>query len=129
MGLPWVRLDSQFPSHPKILALIEEKKFRAAFVWTTSLAYAGAHGTDGFIPTGALPFLHAAKADAKALVEVGLWLECVGGWEINSWAEFQPSNAETQERKKRAQDAARRAAHARWHGKNHADLEAATQCD
>lgn len=112
MGLPWVRLDTQFPSNPKILYLIEDKKFRAAFVWTASLGYAGAHGTDGFVPASALPFLHATKADAKALVDVGLWNECIGGWEINSWAEFQPSSAETAERKKRAKDAAM----ARWHG-------------
>lgn len=112
MGLPWVRLDTQFPSNPKILALVEDKKYRAAFVYVSALAYAGAHGTDGFLPAASLPFMHATKADAKALVEVGLWLECVGGWEINGYAEFQPSNAETQERKKRAQAAAMR----RWHG-------------
>lgn len=114
MGLPWVRLDTQFASNPKILGLIEDKKFRAAFVWTASLAYAGAHGTDGFLPSSCLPFLHATKADVTALVDARLWLECVGGWEINSWNEFQPSNAETQERKKRAKDAAMR----RWHGGN-----------
>jgi hypothetical protein len=106
MGLPWVRLDTQFPSNPKILYLVADKKFKAAFVWTSSLAYAGAHGTDGFVPAAALPFLHATKSDAKALVEVGLWVEVAGGWEINSWAEFQPSNEETQERKRKARDAA-----------------------
>lgn len=115
MGLPWVRLDTQFASNPKILYLIEDKKFRAAFVWTASLGYAGAHGTDGFIPQSALPFLHATKSDAKALVDVGLWLECIGGWEVNSWAEFQPSNAETLERKKKAKEAALK----RWHGEDY----------
>ena len=115
MGLPWVRLDTQFASNPKILYLIEDKKFRAAFVWTASLAYAGAHGTDGFLPRSALPFLHASKADAQALVDVGLWLPCPGGYEVNSWAEFQPSNEETQLRKKKARDAAMK----RWHGEDH----------
>jgi hypothetical protein len=112
MGLPWVRLDTQFASNPKILYLVQDKKFRAAFVWVASLGYSGAHGTDGFIPEAALPFLHAVKADAKALAEVGLWLETVGGWEINGWAEFQQSSEESQARKKRAKDAAM----ARWHG-------------
>lgn len=112
MGLPWVRLDTQFASNPKMLYLMEDKKFRAAFVWVASLGYAGSHGTDGFIPVAALPFLHATKADAKALVDVGLWLVCTGGWEINSWAEFQPTNDETQLRKKKARDAAMK----RWHG-------------
>ena len=112
MGLPWVRLDTQFASNPKILYLVEDKKFRSAFVWLASLGYSGAHGTDGFIPSSALPFLHASKADAKALVQVGLWIETIGGWEVNSWEEFQPSNAETIERKKRAKEAAMK----RWHG-------------
>lgn len=112
MGLPWVRLDTQFASNPKILYLVEDKKYRAAFVWVAALAYAGAQGTDGFLPLACLPCIHATKADAKALVEVGLWLECVGGWEINSWNEHQQSNEETQLRKKKARDAAM----ARWHG-------------
>ena len=112
MGLPWVRLDCQFPSNPKILYLVQDKKFRAAFVWLASLGYSGSHGTDGFIPAAALPFLHATKSDAKALVEVGLWIECPGGWEINGWAEFQQSSEESQMRKKKAKDAAM----ARWHG-------------
>jgi hypothetical protein len=115
-GLPWVRLDTQFASNPKILYLVEDKKFRAAFAWLASLAYAGAHGTDGFIPYSALTTLHCSKAEAKSLVDVGLWLECLGGWEINSWAEAQQSNEETQLRKKRAKDAAM----ARWHGERNA---------
>lgn len=114
MGLPWVRLDTQFPSNPKILYLIEDKNFRAAFVWTASLAYSGAHGTDGFIPTAALPFLHATKRDAAALVTIGLWIKVPGGWEINGWSEFQPSNDETEKRKQRAREAALK----RWHGIN-----------
>lgn len=113
MGLPWIRLDTQFPSNPKILYLIEDKKYRAAFVWAASLAYAGAHGTDGFLPASCLPFLHATKHDARNLVDVGLWLECIGGWEINGWAEFQQSSTETQQRSKRARDAALQ----RWHGR------------
>jgi len=114
MGLPWIRLDTQFPSHPKILELIEEKKHSAAFAWVCGLAYSGAHGTDGFMPKAALPFLHARKADADALVRVGLWTAKPGGWDINSWKEFQQSSSETEERKKRLSDRARKAAEARW---------------
>jgi hypothetical protein len=112
MGLPWVRLDTSFASNPKILYLVEDKRYRAAFVWLAGLAYSGDHGTDGFIPYSALPCLHGTKSDAKALVDVGLWHESLGGWEINSWAEAQVSNEETQLRRKRAKDAAM----ARWHG-------------
>ena len=112
MGLPWVRLDTTFHHNPKMLYLIEDKKFRAAFVYVAGLAYAGQHGTDGYIPIAALPFLHATKRDATALVDVGLWEVSANGWEINGWSEFQPSNAETQERKKKARENALK----RWHG-------------
>jgi hypothetical protein len=112
MGLPWVRLDTQFASNHKILYLIEDRKWRAAFVWLASLAHAGAQGTDGFVPAAALPLLHGTKAEAKALVDVGLWQETPGGWQINSWTEHQPTSEEMQMRRKRAQNAAM----ARWHG-------------
>lgn len=112
MGLPWVRLDTNFAQNPKILYLIEDKKHRAIVAYICGLGYAGAQGTDGFLPAACLPVIHATKADAKHLVEVGLWVETIGGWEINSWDEHQQSNEETQLRKKRAREAAL----ARWHG-------------
>jgi hypothetical protein len=112
MGMQWIRLDTQFASNPKILYLIEDQKWRSIVVWAASLAYAGTHGTDGFIPKSALNILHGTPRDAKNLVEVSLWVESLGGWEINSWAEFQPSSQEMENRRKRAQAAAMR----RWHG-------------
>jgi hypothetical protein len=112
MGLPWVRLDTNFAQNPKILYLIEDKKHRAIVAYVAGLAYAGAQGTDGFLPAACLPVIHASRADAKHLVEVGLWLESLGGWEINSWAEHQQSSEETQKRKEKARNAAME----RWHG-------------
>jgi hypothetical protein len=113
MALPWVRLDSGFPTNPKVLALAEDKQWRSIVAYVGGLAYAGHHGTDGFIPAGALPFIHATHKDAEVLSGVALWVPCRGGWEVNGWAEFQPSNEEAQKRKQKAQDAAA----ARWHNK------------
>lgn len=119
MGLPWVRLDTQFASNPKILELIATKKYRAALVWVASLGYAGAHGTDGYLPATCLPFLHATKSDATELVRVRLWhVVPSGGWDINDWTEFQQSNDETRERRSRAELASKKANCVRWHGKN-----------
>lgn len=114
MSLAWVRLDTAFPSNPKLLAMIGEREgHRAACVYLCSLAYAGGHGTDGFIPREALPFIHGRMADANRLVMHGFWLPQPGGWLINSWDEKQVSDAETQARRKKAQNAA----YVRWHGK------------
>lgn len=112
MGLPWVRLDTQFPQNPKVLGLTQEGKWRAAFVYVASLTYAGAHGTDGYLPEACLPFIHATKQNAIELVKCGLWLQDVGGWNINGWNEFQVSD----EAAKARSDKARKAAMKRWGG-------------
>lgn len=111
MGLPWIRLDTSMPDNPKVLELLAERDGRAtAFVWACCLTYCGKHGTDGFLPRGAMPFVHGKTADMRRLVAVGLLNEVAGGWEVRGWAEFQESNDATQARRERAQ----RAAAARW---------------
>jgi hypothetical protein len=113
LPLPWVRLDTAFPYNPKLLAMAAEKDgHRAGLVYVCSLAYSGAHGTDGFIPKEALAFIHGRQADAGRLVRHGFWRTQPGGWLINGWTDFQESNAETQERRRRAQAAAQ----SRWEG-------------
>jgi len=110
-NLPWIRFDTSLPDNPKILELVEMRDGRAAaFVYCCSLAYAGKHGTDGFIPKWALSRINGRPADAQRLIDVRLWHEVEGGWEVNGWAERQESNDETQARKERAQ----KAAAARW---------------
>ncbi len=110
MGLPWVRLDTQFGTNPKVLELVAAKRHKAAFVYVCALAYSGCHGTDGFIPSSALPFIHAIAQDANHLVDVGLWRPSPGGWDINGWDEFQISDDEAKRRRERAQ----KGAAARW---------------
>ena len=112
MSLPWIRLDTALPDHPKILALVDgHKEGRAsAFVHICAMAYAGRHGTDGFIPREALSRINGRSSDADRLCEAGLWHKEDGGWTINGWTEYQASDASTQERSERA----KKAAAARW---------------
>lgn len=112
MPLPWVRMDTSLPDHPKILALVDGSKDgrSTAFVYVCSMAYAGKHGTDGFIPREALSRINGRVADARRLMEVGLWREDPGGWLINGWDEYQVSDEEAKQRRERA----RTAAAARW---------------
>lgn len=119
MSLPWVRLDTALPDHPKMLALVDGYKDgrASAFVFVCSMAYAGRHGTDGYIPRAALPRIGGRNVDADRLVEVGLWhKDGANGWVIHGWAEYQPSTDETQERKRRIQESSRKANCVRWHG-------------
>ena len=119
MSLPWVRLDTQFATNPKVLLLVERKAYRALFTYTCALGYAGAHGTNGFIPSGALPFVHGTKREAQQLVEVGLWIPCPAGYDINDWSDYQQHGQEMAARRTKAQAAAM----ARWHPEQFAELK------
>ena len=112
MSLPWIRLDTSIADHPKVLQLVSEKKHRAVLTYVLGLTYSGRHELDGFLPQRCLPIIHGTRNDAQALVEVGLWELAPGGWQINSWDEFQISSDETKRRRQRAQDAAKK----RWNG-------------
>jgi len=118
MALPWVRLDTGFTQNPKVLHLIEDKKWQSIVLYVASLGYSGQHGTDGFVPSSALPFLHGTKRNANDLVNIALWIPCKGGYDINGWSEFQPSNEENERRKAKAKAAAA----ARWSNKNELPL-------
>lgn len=118
MAMPWVRLDTGLPDHPKILALIEAKKQRAALTYVFGLAYSGRHETDGFIPRMALPFLHATTSDAQALVELRLWHHTEGGYQINDWDEYQPTSEASRMRQESLKRASRKGGCIKNHGPN-----------
>lgn len=111
MGLPWVRLDTQWLTNPKFLTLVEEKSWRSITVYMAGLGYSGAHGTKGFLPSLCLPTIHGTQRQALELVEVCLWIPQQGGWDINGWAEFQPDTDDATARRAKAIHAA----NVRWH--------------
>ena len=117
MPLPWVRLDSTFPTHDKVLDLVEHGPagYRAGFVYACSLAHCGAQETDGLISFAALPFVHGRKADAALLVEVRLWVPDRTGWRIPNWPKRQQSSAETAEIVAKRSAAGKKGNCARWH--------------
>jgi hypothetical protein len=109
-GLKWVRLDCAIYLNHKIQQLTYAGRWRAYGVYINGLAYAGAQGTDGFIPDLLLPAIGGRKTDATQLVEVGLWIPRPGGWDINDWNSYQPSSDDTARRTAHA----KAAAEARW---------------
>jgi hypothetical protein len=110
MALPWVRMDSQWPHNPKFLMLVERKKFKAITVYWGAVAWSGAQGLNGYLPSHALPMIHGTKREADDLMEVGLWDMAQAGWDIHDWADYQPSNEEHAKRSERARIAAQK----RW---------------
>ena len=114
MALPWVRLDNGWYTNPKFMMLAADKKWRAIAVYMAGLSYCSSQGLNGFIPYYALPVVFGTQKEADELVEMRLWHTSEAGWQVNDWAEYQPSTEEVERRSKKARDAA----FARWHGKN-----------
>lgn len=112
MALQWIRLDTSVFDHPKMLELLDARAHRAINLHLFGMTYTGKHGLDGFVPRTTLRIIGATPADAKRLVDAGLWHPEPTGWSINGWDEYQISNDETKARKSKA----RAAAIARWHG-------------
>lgn len=116
-GLPWIRFDTTLPDNPKILQLCSVKDgHRAAFVYCCGLAYAGKHGTDGFIPGEAIGRCNGKPADAARLVDVGLWRTAPGGWEIHGWSEYQQTNDSTARVRAAKKAGSAKGNCVRWHG-------------
>jgi len=117
-GLPWARLDSNLPSHDKVLELVGvgARGKSAAFVYVCSLAYSVGQGTDGLIRRAALPFIHGTPADARLLVEARLWVPVEGGWQIVNFGTRQAVGMSSQVDQAARSEAARKSANARWHG-------------
>lgn len=102
MALPWIRLDTSTFDHPKMLDLIEDKRYQAIVLHLAAMAYAGKHGTDGHISKPVLRILPGRQADVTALVKAGVWHPDSAGWRIHGWDEYQVSDDEAKSRRQRA---------------------------
>lgn len=118
-GLPWVRLDSSIASHDKTLALLSDpspRRWQAITCYMFALGWSGEHGTNGHIPTAALPFIHGTAATAALLLKYGFWEPDENGWRIRNYIERQEL-AEVTELKRAAQRrSAKRTNCRRYHG-------------
>lgn len=117
-GLPWIRFDTTLPDHPKMLELLGLRDgHRSAFVFCCALAYAGRHGTDGYIPTAALPRINGRKLDTTNLVAVGLFdPDENSGWHVHGYAEYQQVSETTDEIREKRRKASKKGNCVRHHG-------------
>ena len=104
-------MDSALASNHKVLELLGQRGGdHALCVYIFALGHSARQGLDGFIPEIALGLIHGKKRDSELLVQVGMWRQVQGGFDVPDWAEYQPSGEESKARS----DKARKAAAARW---------------
>lgn len=120
-GLPWARMDTGFPAHPKVLALVNDpspKRWQALASLQCAIYWSAGQGTDGHIPPYALPFIHATPATAALCVKHGFWHPdgTRGGWMIHNYDQRQQLALVTDVVRGKQRDGGAKGNCRRWHG-------------
>lgn len=105
--MTWVRLDDQFPDHPKALACSAE----ALWLHISGLCWCARHLTDGHIPKNAVARLAVVKnppARAAELVDAGIWIDEGSHFVIHDYLDFQPSKETVMSQRDAARDRQRK---------------------
>jgi len=95
--MTWIKIDDTLPNNPKILPL-SDGAFR---LYIEGLCYANQYLTDGFLADAVLLRLDPNN-NRQELVDACLWIECLGGLQINDYTEHQTAKSEVE--KKREQN-------------------------
>lgn len=113
--MPWVKLDDQFPGHPKVAQLSPAWRPLAVFLHINGLCWCNQYLTDGHIPKSMVSRLGpevecleiiqtqgpiTARKVAEALVAVGLWEEREHEYVIHDFSLFQPTRREVESRRR-----------------------------
>lgn len=95
MGI--AKFDDGIPDNPKHIAAGAQ----ACWLWFCSVLYCRRALTDGFIPKAKVPTLSIGLSSpfkyAARLVEVGLWDDAMGGYQVHDYLEWNPSKAVVEE--------------------------------
>lgn len=84
--MSWVKLDDDFPHHPKVVGLSLE----ARWAYIESLCYAAKYETDGVIPGAIAP----NGPVREELISSGLWENLETSVHIHDFLAYNPSKAE-----------------------------------
>ncbi|WP_181312485.1 hypothetical protein [Nocardioides campestrisoli] len=112
----WFKVDDRLHDHRKARRAGKS----AMGLWVLAGSWSAANLTDGFVPASLLP-RWGTKADAKRLVDVGLWHDDVqdgeAGWSFHEWLTHQP-DARTVRLKQEAESrGGSYGNHVRWHAR------------
>jgi hypothetical protein len=104
--MPWLRLDDTYDTHPKLLELSEQTRWR----WTRALLYCARHRTGGFLSRPTIRDLGLSNSVGK-LVDLGLLSTSDDGYLVHDWDAYNPKDATSAERQARwrARNASRNA--------------------
>lgn len=123
--MSWGKVDDRLHSHPKWRRA--SKGARA--LWTTALSWCSSFPSDGIVPRHMLAVLDGTAAEARALVDAGLWLTCDEGWRFHQWEERNPDAVSQKALMTDQRSGGKFGSHQRWHVKRHLKVEGCEFCD
>lgn len=102
--MSWFKVDDSFYDHPKI----ESLPMAARGLWVTAGTWCAKQLTDGVISAKKVRAIGGTKAQIRALVESGLWVESIGDrgsiyYSFHDWFDMQPSRDQVRENRQNAQ--------------------------
>ena len=93
--MSWHYVDDAFPEHPKWIELEANPRLwsECMALWLAAGCYCRRQSSEGFVPSTRLTRLtplpaKRAEAAAEALVRVGLWVACEGGYRFHDWEDY-----------------------------------------
>lgn len=129
--MAWTRIDDEFKSNLKI----RKAGGDGVLLYIYGLVHCNTKLTNGYIDEAYLPQLYAdafcksPKITLKKLVDLGLWLAVLGGYEINDFLLYNLSKSQVEERRESKIDAGRTGGHASGQSRRQAKSEAQPQAD
>ncbi|MBO0880330.1 MAG: hypothetical protein J2P17_08245 [Mycobacterium sp.] len=109
--MAWFKVDDKLAFHPKTLAAGNA----AIGLWIRAGSWSRAQQTNGHIPKTMIHPLGGKPADAKRLVDCGLWETDQDGYQFHDWHDYQPTEEEEAAARANRSDRGALGAHRRWH--------------
>ncbi len=105
--MSWAKLDDQFHAHRKAMKAWRAHP-RALGLHMLAMSYCAGHLTDGLVDDEFVEEKIPAKRErdqaTNALVEAELWGREEDGWRIHDWLDFNPSRADTLDKRQKEAD-------------------------
>lgn len=105
--MSWAKLDDQFHGHRKAMKAWRGHP-RALGLHMLAMSYCAGHLTDGFVDDEfteeKIPNARERHQATDALVAADLWAREDDGWRINDWLDYNPSRADTLEKRQKEAD-------------------------
>lgn len=102
--MTWFKVDDSMYDHPKFLGVPNSAKG----LWLTCGSWSAKQLTDGYVPAS-VARQHGTPAEARKLIDAGLWTKVDGGFQFHDWSDHNPTKTDVLEKRAATAERQRRA--------------------